>query len=121
MSSRFSKWRLNSIRAADLFGYTRMRLYDRGSAADPVCNMASFSRCNQPRIPVARLLRVSAAMVQPIIVMLTIEALTSEVTQKQIDMAHLRRCLQMQMFFLLVTDVVRGSGTVEGCERLANH
>jgi len=52
--------------------------------------------------------------------MLTIEALTRAVTQKQIEKAHLRWCLQIQTSVLLVTDVVRGSGTVEGCERLAN-
>lgn len=59
-------WRPNSVQAADLFGNTRMRLCHRGSAADAVCNMASFSRCNELRIPVTRLWRTPAAIAQPI-------------------------------------------------------
>jgi hypothetical protein len=99
MSRSFSKWRLNSVRAADLFGYTRMRLCHRGSAADAVCNMASFSRCNPPRIPVARSMASLCSHRAAHFVMHGISRLPSDVMQAVRNFASCT--LRIAMFVLI--------------------
>lgn len=56
--------------AADMFGYAPECIcHKERQQRFSVCNMASFSRCNPPRNPVVRSLRMPAAIVRPHLVM----------------------------------------------------